>query len=206
MVFIPGGNFTLTGGGTVEVQDNFMDILEVSVRQYQDCVNDGACNPAGRALGCNVINPGSDTHPINCVDWSDAQNYCDWVDKTLPTSWQWQWAAVGRSENRTYPWGEQAPSCGRVLFAEKGAGSGCDDIIGTWPVGSKPAGASRDGVLNMGGNIAEWAHEGAGGGQAYALGGYFVGPPEMTRGRYREIFDDGSAGHRVGFRCSLSYK
>ena len=75
-------------------------------------------------------------------------------------------AAQGRDEARTYPWGEDAPTCELAVFQESPpsvASDGTQSVVRgcgagtTWATGAKPGGASRDGVLDMSGNVAEWA-------------------------------------------------
>lgn len=78
----------------------------------------------------------------------------------LPSEAQWEYVATGRGENRRYPWGDEPPSrkhanlppdpLGLDPYTRIGAGSG------TTPAGSFPAGASRDGVLDLAGNVSEW--------------------------------------------------
>ncbi|MEO0972094.1 MAG: SUMF1/EgtB/PvdO family nonheme iron enzyme [Pseudomonadota bacterium] len=68
----------------------------------------------------------------------------------LPTEWEWQWAAQGGDQQRPYPWGEESPDEARlccIAASESG---------GTTPVGLFPDGVSRDGLVDMLGNIWEW--------------------------------------------------
>ena len=112
--------------------------------------------------------------PVNCVDWERAQAYCDARGKRLPTEAEWELAARGTSA-ATYPWGEAPPTGERVnacgaecsrMLTERLAKSGRapwprmyaddDPAPATAPVGSRPAGATPAGILDLSGNVWEW--------------------------------------------------
>ncbi len=134
-----------------------IDLTEVTVAAYKECVDRGKCTVASTGKHCNY--PSKATHPINCVNWQQAHDYCCAVGKRLPTPDEWEYAARG-SDGRTYPWGKDDPtpvtSCydhGRldVLWAQASSG--------TCVVGSFPTDKSPFGVLDMGGNVREWTSE-----------------------------------------------
>jgi formylglycine-generating enzyme required for sulfatase activity len=139
----------------------------VTVAAYRLCVRASACAPPIKHEGCNWEQRGRDDHPINCVDWAQANAYCAWMGKRLPTEEEWEYAARGR-EGRRYPWGDEAPGPTRVnvcdkecrRMAERGRGQlppimfeASDGWGSTAPVGSYPAGNSPFGVADMAGNI-----------------------------------------------------
>ena len=92
--------------------------------------------------------------PRETISWHQAVAFCRWLSaktKTsirLPTEWEWQQAATGGDHKRTYPW------------KGKWDGSRCNSyesrLNRTTAVGMYPYGASRQGVLDMAGSIAEW--------------------------------------------------
>ncbi len=83
----------------------------------------------------------------------------------LPTEAEWEYVATGRGENRKYPWGDEEPQPmahgnfdGKEAL-EVPAFLRSNEAKGTVVVGSFPAGASRDGVMDMGGNVCEWCSD-----------------------------------------------
>ncbi len=116
-----------------------IDKTEVTVAEYGKCVAAGACTAAGTTKWCN----GADKpdHPVNCIDYDQAEKYCSWAGKTLPTEPQWRLAAFGPTP-RLHPWG------------------GTEPASETCPAGARPAGASPVGALDMAGNVSEWLRKG----------------------------------------------
>jgi formylglycine-generating enzyme required for sulfatase activity len=157
----------------------YVDRMEVTVASYRRCVEAGACsdealdshaptthsdNAPGQGLndstsepavpdpGCNWPHPGRAEHPINCLSWHQATAFCAWRKKRLPSEAEWEKAARGRTEN-IYAWGNEPPSCERAVMHEGGAGCNAGS---TAPVGSRAAGKSPYGVLDLTGNVWEW--------------------------------------------------
>ncbi|MBP9107321.1 MAG: SUMF1/EgtB/PvdO family nonheme iron enzyme [Gemmatimonadaceae bacterium] len=127
-----------------------MDITEVTVAAYRSCSATG-CTTPGTTMFCNWGVADRDNHPINCIDWSQSSAYCQSRGGTLPTEAQWEYAARG-TDGRIYPWGSDAPAS-QLCWSRTtgvGPGSGC-------PVGSFLSGVSPFGLLDMAGNVSEWA-------------------------------------------------
>jgi len=201
-----------------------MDRTEVTVRDYTACVKAGRCGASDIQFGCNTPGTGKDDHPQNCVISTDARKFCEWRGGLLPTEQQWEYAARGGAEQRTYPWGESAPTPNSACW---------ENQSGTCRVGSFPAGAF--GLQDMAGNVWEWVADvyapypgapsnpdrrpgsdvvvrgGAWGSttteiykvqwSTYVNGGV-IGGPRTLRGAYR--FKSSGRSKYTGFRCASS--
>ena len=95
--------------------------------------------------------------PIALVTWTVAQEFCIWDGGRLPTEAEWNYAASGGSEQRTWAWGEDAPSPERVTFGWHVHNPIDDDLkIDFYKnVGSAPKGAGRWGHLDLNGSREE---------------------------------------------------
>ena len=182
-VYVPPGMFWMGSTGEAGGADEtpvhgvtigygyFISKYEIVVEQYEACMADGGTCPApstadwdGNGWGTNSSsNHGSD-HPQNGLTWQQAKDFCAWVapEGRLPSESEWEYAATG-SVHMKYPWGNLPdPTCSNntAVFNEAGGtgGYGCG-TGGTWPVGSKPAGASWCGALDMSGNLWEWCED-----------------------------------------------
>jgi formylglycine-generating enzyme required for sulfatase activity len=137
-----------------------IDRTEVTAAQYLACKNAGGCSAAGSGSYATYEVPGKEDHPVNYVNWSQAEDYCQWVGKELCTEAQWEKGARGgceknggpsncKAQSRKYPWGNETPICDLAVK------SGCDGD--TQPVCSRsPAGDSPYGLCDMAGNVWEW--------------------------------------------------
>ena len=203
MVFVPGVAFrfaveaswagTIPGssaygdpaGYDVKVASFYIDRTEVTVGAYTACVQSGACAAlldgdnfaANHTIVCTYGKPGLEQHPVNCVSHVEAEKYCAYQNKRLPTEYEFELAERGPN-GKPFPWGDEPPTprhvnacdaaCARESMAKLNETFTSlwpsdpladDGFPFTAPVGSYPAGASPFGALDMSGNVEEWVDD-----------------------------------------------
>jgi formylglycine-generating enzyme required for sulfatase activity len=155
-VFIPAGKFIMGFGNDlradnpqhpIDLDSYWMDQVEVTNAMYAKCVAAGPClRPALYDSDYGVW--AYRDYPVVYVNWYQADGYCRWAGRALPTEAQWEKAARGKDGPR-YPWGDSPPNPRLVNF-------NLSLIAEPVPVYRYPLGASPYGVLNMAGNVREW--------------------------------------------------
>ena len=175
-VKIPGGTYMMGSEEFTQAQpvhevtiNNFeITKTEVTVGQYRECVNAGACEwptsedkiDVDSEYWCNYWGNEQENHPVNCMSWTGATHFCKWAGGRLLSEAEWEYAARSGGKEVFYPWGEEKPSCDRTVMEkydphfEKDEGYGCETGK-TWPVCSKPQGNTEHGLCDMAGNVWE---------------------------------------------------
>ncbi len=166
MVYVPAGGFlrgSTKGEPDVKPQRRitlsafYIDRFAVTQAQYRGCVQGGKCSPPEAEEGCNWSQEGREQHPVNCVSWNQAEEYCQWAGKGLPSEAQWEKAAVGPTF-RTFPWGEKKPGCTLAnYYHDPKKKKYCND--GTVPVTDNEKGQSPYGAVQMSGNVYQWVKD-----------------------------------------------
>jgi len=129
-----------------------VDIHEVTNQQYRYCVQALRCSPPEEPAADARFASGDRTLPVVWVTAYDAEQFCTWLGRRLPTEPEWERMARG-TDGARYPWGNAPPEAGQV-----------NATVGARPPGHlMPAGSavfrsgdSSDRVEQLIGNVQEW--------------------------------------------------
>jgi len=200
----------------------WIDRTEVTNAQYKQCVTEGQC--ISPAKGCRYsgdptyVDTEKGNYPVVCIDWYNAQAYCQWAGRRLPTNAEWEKAARG-TDGRIYPWGNDTPRC--YLANTQACVAMADEV------GLRPEGASPYGALDMLGNVSEYVadwydkdyytyspRENPPGPTSWSpvwqdreirvlRGGSWCDKPWLTRAAERSHIGPERTSHGIGFRCVI---
>jgi iron(II)-dependent oxidoreductase len=169
----------------------------------------------------NQLMPLEEQAPVVYISWYEAQAYCRWAGRRLPTEAEWEFAAStapsdnGSGDKRAYPWGDEPPTAARANL----------DLqhTGPVPVDEYAAGDNDWGLQQMLGNVWEWtASDFApypgfaadpyqeysapwfGGTHKVLRGGSFATRSRLARNLYRNFFTPDRRDVPAGFRtCAV---
>jgi len=200
---------------TVYLDAFYIDQWEVTNQQFAEFVaTTGYVTDAekkGESQTWRTANaPGRGKYPVVWMSWNDADAYCRWDGKRLPSEAEWEKAARG-SDGRIWPWGSNWNN-NRANTGDGGPGS-------VTLVGSYPSGASPYGVMDTTGNVWEWVADwydalwysnsplrnpgGPPAGVSRVLrGGGFRNPPWEVRAVHRHSGGPDGYAPDHGFRCA----
>lgn len=219
MLPIAGGVWKWPGNPTgITIAPFCLNQFEVTVGQYAHCsrltkkpcappalkVNWPGIRPDERARWsryCNdPRNKDLELHPMNCVTWAEANEYCHAYNLRLPSEYEWVWAARGGEAAQKYPWGNEEPAMQTCWSHDPDK-----PRSGTCPTGSRPLGKSVDGVHDLVGNVWEWTSSLVSRDKLERIiqgGGWFDSLlPTVARSAG---VDPRTRDFAVGFRCALT--
>ena len=214
LLYVPEGEFTMgsSNGNSNEKPAHqvyldafWIDKTEVTFDMYSLCIESGDCEkPAAVSYSHNDL-------PMDSVTWYQANAYCTWAGRRLPTEAEWEKAARG-TDQRIYPWGNYEPNSNVLNMNQYGPAS----------VGGFLEGASPFYALDMAGNVWEWVNdwydeiyyrnspranpEGSTAGVSKVIRGGswdFSADSKLVRTTTRARHDPSTAWFRLGFRCAI---
>jgi formylglycine-generating enzyme required for sulfatase activity len=178
MVLVPAGEFTMgSNDGSddekpahqVSLDAYYLDKYEVTVGQYAKFLEARGMNEP--PMWTTMDQPPNQKRPVVNVDWSDANNYCEWAGKRLPTEAEWEKAARG-TDGRIYPWGNDPPDPLRANYGKEK----WNNHTALAPVGQLKDGKSPYGIYDLAGNVWEWVSD------WYDPDYYTTSPPQNPKG------------------------
>jgi formylglycine-generating enzyme required for sulfatase activity len=225
MVTIPAGPFirgTMSGGfdeqpqRTIHLETFSIDRFEVTNHQYQQFVLATGHRKAGppSRYAKSIAKMRGTNQPAVYVSWEDANEYCHWRGKRLPTEAEWEKAMRG-TDGRLWPWGNQEKPNG-ANWARVQDGHDVSARVGTFQTDKSPYGV-MDGAGNVMEWVADWYQE------AYYKESPAKDPPSPEFGTFRVMRGGGYTttgadiritsrskmvpdfrDETIGFRCAIS--
>ncbi|WP_437935225.1 SUMF1/EgtB/PvdO family nonheme iron enzyme [Sorangium sp. So ce341] len=245
MVFIGPLTTTIGAAGEARqvtlTRGFYIDRNEVTVRAYRACMQQRMCGAADHVSLTPEALPGAQApaasedqkeaelwsrrcneprnatgHPINCVDYSQAESYCRFRGRRLPTEAEWEVAARGAA-GRAFVWGDDAPACERACYDRNEGCLARGTEVATCASGAHPSDRTPEGVYDLAGNVSEWVSDGLvfpppggenpQGDPSFPLkvvrGGSFLDGPEKLSATYRTAAAPVTAHAWIGFRCAM---
>jgi formylglycine-generating enzyme required for sulfatase activity len=188
---------------SISLRAFLLDRTEVTNRHYQAFLKathhrtpEHCCDPSYNLWTGTEIDARLLDHPVVNVDWHDAQAFCTWTGKRLPTEAEWEKAAKA-GDDRSYPWGvqwERTRVNGVAYWAQQDFptpeaakswwGEGGTDVLAqkgiqgtlTLAVDELAEGATPTGLRHLSGNVWEWVAD------WYAADAYATSPDRDPQG------------------------
>ncbi|HKY36642.1 MAG TPA: SUMF1/EgtB/PvdO family nonheme iron enzyme [Polyangiaceae bacterium] len=196
VVSLPGGELFIgaadwegqTGGERfprTRIEPFRIDVNEVTFERYRTCAS---CVPLSGESGAPVVG----------IQAEVAEAFCQSQRGRLPSAAEWVWAAAGAAARR-YAWGQSGLVCRRAAFGlilGPCAQQGQAELAG-----SRPDGASPEGLLDLAGNVAEWTRE-PGEARFAARGGSFRSTAAAELKTWAVEASGQASSPSIGFRCA----
>ncbi len=167
----------------------------ITTDQYLQCARAGKCRHPDKSPFCNYGQINRSTHPVNGVDFQQATSFCRWVGGRLPSAEEWEQEASA-GDVRTYPWGEEQPSCDHGV---RRTNERLCEAEYTQPVCRNRKGDSVSGLCDMQANVSEWTSTVVDG--EAILKGSLVGNRRSKWERDRRL-EPNRKEASLGFRCA----
>jgi formylglycine-generating enzyme required for sulfatase activity len=204
MVQMPAGTYEV---GTTEFTDNNhigpqkISLQSYWIDQYQTTNAEYQQYLAQTGAALPLVWPpktGHEKHPVRGITWDQADAYCKWKNKRLPTEAEWESAGRGNSSPPPlYPWGTDSTAGGKTVDLPS---------QDTYAVGSQSFNQSSAGVFDLLGNVWEWV------GEPYSKGDLPAGNRVLHGTAFGDIRDlafrvitapdDTRFIYNTGFRCA----
>ena len=123
----------------------YIDRFEISNERFAKFTEETGHRPEGGFK----FQPGQEQHPAQWLTWKDAESYCKWAGKRMPTEYEWEKAARG-IDGRIWPWGNNEKKPQNINDA------GGPKMLHEY---DDPAGQSPYGCLHMADNVWEWVDD-----------------------------------------------
>jgi formylglycine-generating enzyme required for sulfatase activity len=216
-MLVPAGKFVMgddesTPRREIFVGPFYMDRFEVTTSRYSKFLTDTGAEFVPDLWDTLPADGGE--LPVIGVSWTEANAYCHWAGRRLPTEAEWEKSARG-TDARPYPWGAASPTIDLANYqnsAPDAYGGGLS------AVGKHASGKSPYGVEDLAGNAAEWVadwhsdsfktdevynpHGPAEGDKKVIRGGGRYDRAERLVTAARQYASPETRGEDIGFRCA----
>lgn len=196
---IPGGAFSFRDHSSERVVDlPWFEILthEVTLAQYQTCVEAGGCPPTSDSEPQEF----EGDLPLVSVSEGAATQFCSWLGGRLPEETEWQYVATNLGTT-LFPWGDALPSCALAVLGSPSDAADADCRGAPAEGCSVPGDQTALGVCDLAGNVSELVVIPGHLNSPYALGGNYETPADVLTLQPPELFEMLAPRPNTGFRC-----